>query len=229
MAVRCPSCSRLSRDEGVCEWCRKPIPEEARRIAARAAGEEGVGSALSDPQPTAAVAEPGTAGLSATADVPHGEAPRQENDAEVDAVSREEARAAAAAVPEAEREEDDEAEAVEPETLEAVEERQDRDTLVILVLIMVQLALTLYLGGLSSWWSLSGIAWLVVGYGVKERASWSLALPLLLFTIDVALPLFGIGPREQAGLPFFIPLDFFLYALRLLIWGLIWRLRDEMA
>ena len=66
------------------------------------------------------------------------------------------------------------------------------------------------------------------GYGVIERLSWSLALPLVLFTLDVALLLFGIGPRERAGFLSLAPFDFFLYLLRLVIWALIWRLQDQL-
>jgi hypothetical protein len=210
MAVRCLGCGRLSRDEAVCEWCRTEIPPEARRLTAAAVesreADGGTASGATDE-----VEEPGASPLAA-----------------VDTVSREEAQAAAA-VPEEERVQEV-AETADPETVvEAIEQRQDRDTLVILLLILVQLALTLYLGRLTSWWSVTGILWLLVGYGVKERASWSLALPLVLFTLDVALLLFGVGPRERAGFPALAPLDFVLYLLRLVIWGLIWRLRDELA
>jgi hypothetical protein len=104
----------------------------------------------------------------------------------------------------------------------------DPDTRVILLLILVQFGLTLYLGRLSSWWSLTGCLWLVVAYGVVERLSWSLALPLVLVTLDVSLLLFGIGPRERAGFFSLAPLDCFLYLLRLVIWALIFGLRDEM-
>jgi hypothetical protein len=228
MAVRCPNCDRLSRDESECEWCRKPIPAEARQMAARAAGGEGSNPSAAETVSVAATVEPVPAASTAAA-LPTSDGPPRADDSGVDAVSREEARTAAAAVPEAERADDALAEAVEPESLEEVEKRQDRDTLVILLLIMFQLALTLYLGRFSSLWSLTGILWLVVGYGVKERYSWSLALPLVLFAVDIALLLFGVGPRERAGLPYFVPLDFFVYALRLFIWALIWRLRDEMA
>jgi hypothetical protein len=148
----------------------------------------------------------------------------------VERVPREEVTSAARTVPEEERAGDASAKAAEPvETLEEVEERQDRDTLVILLLILFQLALTLYLGRLSSWWSVTGILWLLVGYGVKERTTWALALPLVLFTLDIALLLVGIGPRERAGLPALVPLDFFLYLLRMGIWALIWRLRNELT
>jgi hypothetical protein len=104
----------------------------------------------------------------------------------------------------------------------------DRQTRVILALILLQLGLTLYLGGLS-WWSITGALWLVVAYGVIKRLDWVLALPLVLFTLDVALLLFGVGPRERAG--FYAPasLDFLLILGRLGIWGLIWQMRDELA
>jgi len=101
--------------------------------------------------------------------------------------------------------------------------------MVIGVLILIQLGLTLYLGQLSSWWSLTGVLWLLVIYGVKERLSWALALPLVLFTLDIAMLLFGVGPRERAGFYSLAPMDFFLLLFRLVIWGLIWRLRDELA
>ena len=68
-----------------------------------------------------------------------------------------------------------------------------------------------------------------VGYGVKERLSWALALPLVLFTLDVTTLLFGVGPRERAGFYDPVPMDFLLYLLRLVIWALIWPLRDELA
>jgi hypothetical protein len=239
MAVRCATCGRLSRDEAVCEWCREEIPAEERQLAAARVGALGMtepaGGAASmlvvrPPRETAPEqAHASVAGSAAT--LPAGASPSVEQpDAAVDAVSREEARAAAATVPEEERETDEVAALVDPDAqIEAIERRQDRDTLVILVLIMLQLALTLYLGRLSSWWSVTGILWLLVGWGVKERAGWALALPGVLFALDVAFLLFGVGPRERAGFAAFAPLDFFLYVLRVAIWGFIWRLRDELA
>jgi hypothetical protein len=238
MAVRCTECDRLSRDEAVCEWCGEEIPVEERQLAAaRAGGRETGGSAASavvladDDRRAEADQEPVDSGAGSTSASPvTGRTPAAASGSPADAVSREEARAAAAAVPDEEREADEVAAAVETEPeIEAIERRQDRDTLVILVLILVQLAITLYLGRLSSWWSITGILWLLVGWGVKQREGWSLALPGVLFALDIAFLLFGIGPRERAGLPDFAPLDFFLYVLRLTIWGLIWRLRDELA
>jgi hypothetical protein len=105
---------------------------------------------------------------------------------------------------------------------------RDNFTLTILLLILVQFALTLYLGRLATWWSITGFLWLLVGYGVVARLSWSLALPLVLFTLDVALLLINIGPREGAGLFSVGPMVFLLYLLRLGIWALIWPLREEM-
>jgi hypothetical protein len=105
---------------------------------------------------------------------------------------------------------------------------RDRFTLAILLLILLQFGLTLYLGRLSSWWSITGFGWLLVGYGVVERLSWSLALPLVLFTLDVALLLFGIGPRERAGFFYLAPMDLLLYLLRFGIWVMVWSLREEM-
>jgi hypothetical protein len=123
----------------------------------------------------------------------------------------------------------DGAESAAPEELAAPPEWYwDPDTRVILLLILLQFGLTLYLGRLSSWWSLTGLLWLVAGYGVIERLAWSLALPLVLFTLDMALLLFGVGPRERAGFFSLAPLDFFLYLLRLVIWALIWRLQDQL-
>jgi hypothetical protein len=107
--------------------------------------------------------------------------------------------------------------------------RWDGATRLIAGLILFQFVLTLYLGQLSSWWSLTGVLWLLVIYGVRERLSWSLALPLVLFTLDVAMLLFGVGPRERAGFYSPAPMDFLLLLLRLIIWGLIWRLRDELT
>jgi hypothetical protein len=239
MAVRCAACNRLSRDEAVCEWCREEIPVEARQLAAARAGArepedtESAATVLTDagapverdPEQVDASAS-GSAAPSAPADRPSSAAP----DAAIDAVSREEARAAAGAIPEEEREADEVTEPVDAEAeIDAIEQRQDRDTLVILGLILVQLALTLYLGRLSSWWSVTGILWLLVGWGVKQREGWALALPGVLFALDIAFLLFGIGPRERAGLPAYAPLDFVLYVFRVVIWGLIWRLRDELA
>jgi hypothetical protein len=43
------------------------------------------------------------------------------------------------------------------------------------------------------------------------------------------LLLFGVGPRERAGFPDLGPLDFFLYVLRMGIWVMIWRLKEELA
>jgi len=114
-------------------------------------------------------------------------------------------------------------------SVEEAERQRDNATMVIGVLILIQLGLTLYLGQLSSWWSLTGVLWLLVAYGVKERLSWALALPLVLFTLDIAMLLFGVGPRERAGFYSLAPMDFFLLLFRLVIWGLIWRLRDELA
>jgi len=227
MAVRCPHCSRLSRDETVCEWCRVEIPSEARPSAAARTGTEAAeGDTLA---PTS-----GANQAAVSAEVPLSETQSALGDGGteevVETVPREEVTSAARTAPDEARAEDATGGAAEPVvTLEAVEERQDRDTLVILLLILFQLALTLYLGRLSSWWSVTGVLWLLVGYGVKERATWALALPLVLFTLDIALLLFGIGPRERAGLPALVPLDFFLYLLRMGIWALIWRLRDELT
>jgi hypothetical protein len=209
MAVRCVACGRLSRDETVCEWCRAEIPPTAgRRATAVIEEEEATGGAPAPAAPPAAA---------------------------VDAVSQPETLAA---VPDQEtatgeeepgRSERDEAEsATAEERVEPAPWHWDPDTRVILVLILLQFVLTLYLGRLSSWWSLTGFLWLVVGYGVVERLSWSLALPLVLVTLDVALLLFGIGPRQRAGFVSLAPLDFFLYLLRLVIWALIWRLQDQM-
>src|SRR5712692_7727215 len=47
MAVRCPGCGRLSRDETMCEWCRTEIPPAARRFTAAAAA--GAGTAAGEP------------------------------------------------------------------------------------------------------------------------------------------------------------------------------------
>ena len=113
--------------------------------------------------------------------------------------------------------------------VEEADRQRDNATMVIWALILLQLGLTLYLGQLSSWWSITGVLWLLVGYGVKERLSWALALPLVLFTLDIAMLLFGVGPRERAGFYSPAPMDFFLLLLRLVIWGLIWRLRDDLA
>src|SRR5262249_3333122 len=102
--------------------------------------------------------------------------------------------------------------------VEEAERQRDNATMVIGVLILIQLGLTLYLGQLSSWWSLTGVLWLLVSYGVKERLSWALALPLVLFTLDIAMLLFGVGPRERAGFYSPAPMDFFLLLFRLVIW-----------
>ena len=81
--------------------------------------------------------------------------------AEVAAEVRQEAEAAAE-----EPLKPDEGDTVTTEALiEDAELRRDNTTLVILILILLQLGLTLYLGWFS-WWSLTGILWLVVGLGV---------------------------------------------------------------
>jgi len=154
----------------------------------------------------------------------------------VEAISRQEAaEVAAGARPAAGTDAGEPAAAVDGDagTAEALTEeagrQRDNATMVIWGLILLQLAFTLYLGQLSSWWSVTGVLWLLVGYGVKERLSWALALPLVLFTLDVAMLLFGIGPRERAGFFVLAPMDFFLYLLRLVIWALIWSLRDELG
>jgi hypothetical protein len=218
MAVRCPGCGRLSRDETVCEWCRSAIPPQAQRLAAAGARnpEEASGVSEGSGEASSGMAEPPTL--------------REVSESNADAVSQREADAAA--VDSADEDRVDGAPAEDAggvAVVETVEVRQDRDTLVILALILVQWVLTLYLGRLSSWWSVTGFLWLLVGYGVWVRASWSLALPLVLFTLDVALLLFGVGPRERAGFPALAPMDFLLYLLRFVIWGLVWSLRDEMA
>jgi hypothetical protein len=105
---------------------------------------------------------------------------------------------------------------------------QENATKLMWALILLQLGLTLYLGRLSSWWSITGFLWLAVGYGVQARLAWALALPLVLFTLDVAMLLFGVGPRERAGFYSPAPMDFVLLLLRLGTWGLIWCLRDEL-
>jgi hypothetical protein len=207
MAVRCWGCGRLSRNQSVCEWCHEAIPAEGLRRASVA----GAGSEEASPVATVSTEQR----TSATG-------------VAVEEISRDEAAVAAADVPEEDRAEDAE-ETADPEAIVlATETRVDQQTRAILLLILLQFGLTLYLGGLS-WWSITGVLWLVVGYGVREQYSWALALPLVLFTLDVALLLFGIGPRERAG--FYAPasLDFLLILLRLGIWALIWRLRDELA
>ncbi len=226
MAVRCPGCGRLSRDESVCEWCRFEIPPETRRPASTT-GRHPEGE---DPPELKSASGAGEGPGEVSSLAVQTPTVREASETDAEAISRREAEAAAAVLTEEDREEETAAAAVDPAVMvEAVEVRQDRDTLVILALILVQLVLTLYLGRLSSWWSVTGLLWLLVGYGVWVRASWSLALPLVLFTLDVALLLFGVGPRERAGFPALAPMDFLLYLLRLVIWGLIWRLRDEMA
>jgi len=206
MAVRCWGCGRLTRNEVVCEWCREAIPAEARRRPPMAGSEGDETGSLAY-----AVAEPRAAAPGVT----------------VDEVSREEAAVAAAAVPEEDRVEDEEADPEPESILMEAEAGMDRQTQVILLLILLQFGLTMYLGGLS-WWSITGLLWLAVAYGVKEQYSWALAMPLVLFSLDVALLQFGIGPRERAG---YVPasMDFVLILLRLGIWALIWRLRDELA
>jgi hypothetical protein len=213
MAVRCAGCGRLTRDEWVCEWCRAEIPPEVRQMAAVGTATAGRGPAV---------------GQEASAPTGDPEA--------VETVSRQESAAAVAAVPSEALADVGEPPAVvhgEGDTaevrVEEPERQRDNATMVIWVLILLQFGLTLYLGQLSSWWSLTGFLWLLVGYGVKERLSWALALPLVLFTLDVAMLLFGVGPRERAGFYSPVPMDFFLLLLRLIIWGLIWRLRDELA
>src|SRR5437868_12613396 len=204
MAVRCAGCGRLSRDEAVCEWCRAEIPPEVRQMAAA-----------------------GVAGRAAA--VGQDVAVRTADPAAVDAVSRQEAAGVAAGVrPEAEANGEEPPVVVDGEgsvaevAVEEAERQRDNATMVIWGLILLQLGLTLYLGQLSSWWSITGVLWLLVGYGVKERLSWALALPLVLFTLDIAMLLFGVGPRERAGFYSPAPMDFFLLLFRLLIWGLIW-------
>ena len=208
MAVRCLTCGRLSRDEVACEWCQAEIPAPAGlRVAGDATGREDAASGAA----LAAIPAPGLVGApSAEAAVAAGpvagSGAAAESSAEVGST-----------------------ESAEPE--EGVELplwHWDNDTRWILALILLQFGLTLYLGRLSSWWSVTGFLWLVVGYGVVERFAWSLALPLVLFTVDVALLLFGIGPRQRAGFLSLAPLDFFLYLLRLVIWALIWRLQDQL-
>jgi hypothetical protein len=209
MAVRCVACGRLSRDETVCEWCRTEIPLTAGpRAAAVIEAEEATDSAQASLTPPAAAVDADSR-LQTPAAVPN----------PVTATGEEKP----------ERLDPDEAESATVE--EWVEPRPwhwDPDTRVILLLILLQFGLTLYLGRLSSWWSLTAFLWLLVGYGVVERLSWCLVLPLVLVTLDVALLLFGIGPRERAGFFSLAPLDFFLYLLRLVIWALIWRLQDQM-
>lgn len=223
MAVRCAACGRLSRDEAVCEWCRTEIPPEARRLTApapppRAPAEE-----------TDSFGDPVASADEVALDIAGGNA-AEGPDGAVDAISQEEARAAAAEVPEEVRAEDAAAEPIEPEAVvEETEQRLDRMTVVILGLILFQFLLTLYLGRFSSWWSVTGFLWVVVGYGVWQRESWALALPLVLFALDVGLLLFGVGPRERAGFFALTPLDFFLYLVRLTTWGLIWSMRDQLA
>jgi hypothetical protein len=209
MAVRCVGCGRLSRDETVCEWCRMEIPLTAgHRAAAVIEAEEAAESAAPPLTPPAAAADA---------------EPRPETPAAVPGPGTTMGEG------ETGRAERDEAEsATTEEWVEPTPWHWDPDTRVILLLILLQFGLTLYLGRLSSWWSLTGFLWLLVGYGVVERLSWSLALPLVLVTLDVALLLFGIGPRERAGFISLAPLDFFLYLLRLVIWALIFRLRDQM-
>src|SRR4051812_34804521 len=133
MAVRCPHCRRLSRDEAVCEWCRVEIPSEARPSAAE--GDPPAPPSGAD-QAVASVEEPlsetqGALGDGGTEEV-------------VEAVPREEGTSAAGPLSDEGRADDATTEAGEAGvTLEEVEERQDRDTLVILLLILFQLALTL--------------------------------------------------------------------------------------
>jgi hypothetical protein len=212
MAVRCVTCGRLSRDEIMCEWCHLAIPPAARPLAATGpveAGEEkapAASLASLPPSPSAAGdagVRPGMAAVGSAA-----------TEGREDKAGEAEREAAERAGPE---------ELAEPPVW-----YWDPDTRVILPLILLQFGLTLYLGRLSSWWSLTGFLWLVVAYGVVERLSWSLALPLVLFTLDVALLLFGVGPRERAGFISLAPFDFFLYLLRLVIWALIWRLQDQL-
>ena len=212
MAVRCLACGRLSRDEMVCEWCRTLIAPAGRRPAAMGtveAAEEARGAALPhSPQapPEAMVSGSREEAMAATGE---GVAETEEDEPGLAARGAEES-------------------AAPDELAEQANWYWDPDTRVILLLILLQSGLTLYLGRLSSWWSITGFLWLVVGYGVIERLSWSLALPLVLFTLDVALLLFGIGPRERAGFLSLAPLDFSLYLLRLVIWALIWRLQDQL-
>ena len=206
MAVRCAGCGRLSRDEVVCEWCRAEIPPAAGRFTAIEAG--GVAAATAPQSSPRALFPNGgheaaaVAGAARRIAEPETEEPSPPGNGE---------------------------DAVAVEFADEVDWRRDKATLAILLLILLQLGLTLYLGRLSSWWSLTGILWLVVGYGVKERLSWALVLPLVLFTLDVAMLLFGLGPRERAGFYSPAPMDFLLYLLRLVNWALIWwRLREEM-
>jgi hypothetical protein len=202
MTVRCPNCDRLSRDEVVCEWCRAGIPPEARHAAKSEVAEEGEGDLVAGASVALADDESAPSGVGVE-EQPLAPPATGEAEAEVGVLE-------------------------ELTAVEELEERQERDTRVIFWLILAQLALTLYLGRLS-WWSATGFAWLVVAYGVKEREMWALALPLVLFTLDIALLLFGIGPRERAGFPDLGPLDFLVYVLRMGIWVMIGRLKDELA
>jgi hypothetical protein len=209
MAVRCAGCGRLSRDERNCEWCAAEIPPEVRRMAAVALGARGAGARVggagrvvaSDPVETAVREEERAAAV---------EAPPEREVAAGDGTIAGDTAVSAAELP---------AEIVR---------QQENATKVVWALILLQLGLTLYLGQLSSWWSLTGFLWLAVGYGFQEHFAWALALPLVLFTLDVAFLLFGIGPRERAG--FYSPalMDFLLLLLRLATWGLIWHWRDEL-
>jgi hypothetical protein len=205
MAVRCAGCGRLSRDERNCEWCQVEIPPDVRRMAAVALGARGAGAEVQGAGRVVAAGPADTAAREAAAGAaPEPEAAAGDRPIAADTV-------------------------VSPAELPAaVLRQQDNAAKVIWALILLQLGLTLYLGHLSSWWSITGFLWLAVGYGVQERLAWALALPLVLFTLDVAMLLFGVGPRERAGFYSPAPMDFVLLLLRLGTWGLIWCLRDEL-
>jgi hypothetical protein len=226
MAIRCVGCGRLSRDEARCEWCEAEIPVEARQMAA-ARGltrDRAHRSPAATASPAGARREHGPrAGTRALPEDDLATAPLTP-----EGVSRAETAHAAAPVAGQTEAEDRESEALEA-VAPAIAAGPDRETRIIALLILVQFVLTLYLGHQSFWWSLTGWLWLLVLYGVRERAAWSLALPLVLFTLDVSLPLFGIGPRQRAGFALLAPMDMVLYVLRLGIWYLIWCLRDELA
>ncbi len=232
MAVRCVQCGRLSRNEAACEWCRAEIPAEARQLAAARSG----GRAAQRASPSHETIAPATrSDGSEQADAPQAViAPQHWSDlldgdapTPVDAEAPTEENAAHGVV-------NEEPDFYEPLMVDADASGEtgvadtDRATRAIGLLILLQLGLTLYLGGFS-WWSLTGFLWLGVVWGVRERATWSMALPLVLFSLDVALLLFGVGPRERAGFPALTTLDFLLIVMRLGIWALIWRLREEMA